>query len=554
MVIQKKSEILCDTSFINNHFNEIISDNNINNINKLNNNIINNSNNVMLESSNNNNLISAKTAAPEFYSLQYIQHINDLKKEAFKDLQVQLQRENYSWWKKQFYIENIKKDKEEEKTEDSSILLNEKNEGYKKMDHSIFLNSFQRSTSFSSDSGSSSSEETGSLNNLMKEKHKTIINKKKFHAKNNKNKDYPNNKSFKSIEHSCNNSYDESPSIYEGKRERKNDMNDEYLYINSKRNKYNQKNNNINRSSSNNNISKYYSNSNNKTHSYKNSTLIKERVNNNFSIKKNENNRNLYSYLNCNQKYFSSNLFIRKDSIPNTNKRTSNDFNFYFKNEKDLSKNSPLLNIHIANNNYKCKSDSNNELDNDNNELKNSEISNFKIKNYNQEKNDDKTDEEEEEEDEEEDEVEEQEQNELNEESDVDDDAISIKLYSSSYHDDNNLLFINKNNKEKMKIDRDGNITENSFSQESIQLDSNGNTPNGSNLLTSSLLSKQSSDCKKLDENNRDDGDRELSSLSQLCKTMSVSDYSEVLDYEENLVSFFFFFFFFFLLLKKTIY
>jgi len=38
----------------------------------------------------------------------------------------------------------------------------------------------------------------------------------------------------------------------------------------------------------------------------------------------------------------------------------------------------------------------------------------------------------------------------------------------------------------------------------------------------------------KLEKNKEDYSDKELSSLYQLCKTMSVNDYSEIIDYEEN--------------------
>ncbi|OUM66968.1 hypothetical protein PIROE2DRAFT_68895 [Piromyces sp. E2] len=503
MVIQKKVETLNDLT-INNHFSEFYK-NNIN-INKKNSELLND--NKMLETTTvNSNEI--KSPNSDIYSRKYIQHIEELKKEAFKDLQLQIQRENYSWWKKQYIIENKKKTGEE-KPEHLSLLQSE----LKDVPEEQNINFIEKSSSFTSDCSSSSSSSSLPSSSSFEDYEPIEKTKLKFSTMNIKNtyslqnnKNYPLTNTKKSLKHSNNNDpYNESPSIYDGKRERKMDINDEYLYNSSKRNKFNNQNDDINSNSSS--VSKYYSK--NKNYSLKNKTNFKDRIINNIYLKKNDNIKNSYlypsiHYLHKNSSNSNSNL-ISNSILCNDNKRTSNDINFYFKYEKELPKFSSSLNL----------GNSDNEIEHDSINVHDEEI-----------KSDDNH---------EESSVE----SNTESESDDDDDAISIQIYSSSYHNDNNnLLFINKNNKKaKKKIDRDGNVTNNSYSSDSLHLDSNGNTPNDSNLLISSISNQTSSNEATSSinvKNKKEISDKELSSLYQLCKTMSVNDYSEVLDYEEKI-------------------
>ncbi|ORX88284.1 hypothetical protein BCR32DRAFT_263717 [Anaeromyces robustus] len=333
MVIQKKSDILFNSSFVHS-FNQEDCKKNIDNFN-----ILNNISNVkslkknMLETStncNNNHIIVPKSSTSEIYSDKYIQHIKDLKKEAFKDLQLQLQRENYSWWKKQYYLENKRKNEKYEENENdinhnhSFIIQNNSNIN---IELSSISNLLQKNNSFSSDCStfsSYSSEDSDISNKNINEKleisflktdsindknDKNFINYRHSNINNNNNNNnnininnnnennsinnINNNKSLKSIKYPFDNLYDESPSIYDGKRERKNDINDDYSYINSKRNKHD--GNSIEyKSPPLNSISKYYFNY--KNHSYKNNSFIKDKINNNHSIKKNDCNSNLNSF------------------------------------------------------------------------------------------------------------------------------------------------------------------------------------------------------------------------------------------------------------------
>jgi len=511
MVIQKKLETLTNST-INHNFSELYNNfDKINIHNKEPSELLNNS--KMLETTP-LDLNEAKSQTHDMYSKKYIQHIEELKKEAFKDLQLQIQRENYSWWKKQYFIENKKKT-EEVKPKSSSLLQGE----LKDVTEDQTINSLEKSSSFSSDCSLSSLSSSSSFEDyepIDKTKLKSPILKFNTYRLQHNTKNYHKTNNLKSIKNSCNNdSYNESPSIYDGKRERKMDISDEYLYNSSKRNKYSDQSDDLNSNS----VSKYYSN--NKSYSIKNKAFFKDRLNNNYSYKKIDNIKNSHFYPSAHylHKHIANpNSYIIPNSVlSNDNKRTSNDINFYFKYEKELPKFSSSLN----------HGNSDNETDHDpindhEEELKPEDIHEESSTESNTES-----------------------------ESDDDDDAISIQIYSSSFHNDNdNLLFINKNNKNtKKKIDRDGNITNNSYSSDTLHLDSNGNTPNDSNLLTSSISSQSSSGEENLSKNvknKKELSDKELSSLFQLCKTMSVNDYSEVLDYEEKIVSFFFFFFFFF--------
>ena len=502
MVIQKKVEVI-------NNFSGAINIKNTKDISFLKNNTTTElSNNKMIETTNN---VCDTNQFSENYSKKYIQHIKELKKEAFKDLQLQIQRENYSWWKKQYYLENKKKN-EEEKHDYSTILHSEPN---RELNNPVPI--YQKSSSFLSDCSASSSSSSEDFSSLQESKANIKKIKKPTYKANpfRQNNNNDNNDALKFEK----NEYDKSPSIFEGKRERKIDINDEYFFNSSKRNKYNCQDNNshknideIHNNLSYNSVFKYYSN--NKSHFYRNSVYNKERINNNLSYKNNEGFRNSHSspsLYNSKKRDSKSNSLIMHETILNNTKRISNDTNFYFKYEKKL----PKFSLSLHNN-------SDNETENDDvngrNEV-NEEITNINLDDIHEESSN---------------------------ESDEEDDSISIKLYTSSLqNNDNNLLFMKNNIKEKRKLDRDGNITNNSFnSDKSIHLDSNGNSPNNSDLLTSSsspILNIKTIDEKKevvkIKKNKENYGDKELSSLYQLCKTMSVNDYSEVIDYEDNFVS-----------------
>jgi len=506
MVIQKKSEVV--------NFNEVIDIKNTGDIDSLKNTtVIELSNNKMIETP--SNIANDTNQLTENYSKKYIQHIKELKKEAFKDLQLQIQRENYSWWKKQYYLENKKKI-EGEKDNYSSLLKSEPNVN-KELNKSLPI--FQKNSSFSSDCSASSSSSSEDISTLKEFKADIKNIKKPLYKANSYNRQNYNKTchtdSLKSKDQ-CN----KSPPTYEGKRERKIDMIDEYFFNSSKRNKYNCQDNNshkdfneMHNNSSVNSVSKYYSN--NKSQSYKNKVYIKDRINNKLLHKKNEsinNSHNYPSFYNSSEHNSKSNSFILHEPILNSAKRTSNDTNFYFKYEREL----PNFSLSSHNN-------SDNETDDEDTNGHNEESkeeTNINLNDIHEE---------------------------FSNESDEEDDTISIKLYSSSPQDNDNNLFLIKNNvKGKKKMDRDGNITSNSNSfnnDESIHLDSNGNSPSSSGLSTSSspILNLKTHDEKnedvKIRKNKEDYSDKELSSLYQLCKTMSVSDYSEIIDYEENFVS-----------------
>jgi len=390
--------------------------------------------------------------------------INKLMKEFKSNKDVLEEENNEKKSDENQLIEEIPEMKEANKMikdDYSSILKTEPNVN-KEFNKSMPI--FQKSSSFSSDCSASSSSSSEDVSTL-KEFKANIKSIKKPLCKANSYRQNYNKKchtdTFKSKDpnYQC----DKSPSIYEGKRERKIDMIDEYFFNSSKRNKYNCQDNNshkdfneIRNNSSLNSVTKYYSN--NKSQSHKNNVYIKDKINNKLSYKKNESIHNSHcypSFYNSSKHNSKSNSFIMHESILNNAKRTSNDTNFYFKYKKEL----PKFSLSSHNN-------SDNETDDDdandyNEESK--EETNINLNNITEE---------------------------FSNESDEEDDAISIKLYSTSpKNNDNNLLFIKSNIKGKMKMDRDGNITSNSNSfnsDESIHLDSNGNSPSSSDLLTTS--------------------------------------------------------------------
>ncbi|ORX43804.1 hypothetical protein BCR36DRAFT_360625 [Piromyces finnis] len=508
MVIQKKLKTLNNPT-INQDLNEFCNNYNKNaiyNMNKKSPEIM-KDNKILKTSSTNDAEINLPTS--DIYSRKYIKNIEKLKKEAFKDLQLQIQRENYNWWRKQFFIENKMKSEEEENIEKHTLLqknLKDENEDSK-------INILKKSDSFTSESSSSSSSLEDYKAIERTELESSIMKFNSFISKDNKN--YHSNNDFKSIKYSYNdNSYNEFSSIYDGKRERKIDLNDDYLYNNSKRNKYNNENDDDHTSS----VTKYFSN-NNKNLFIKNKIFLKDRINNNYSVKKNDNNKNSHFYPSVHYSHKNSgfNPFVISNPIAfNDNRRTSNDINFFFKYEKELPKFSSLNNENNDNENNQNAINTNEE------ETRSEEINEesstesiIELESGNDDNDDDA-------------------------DADDDDDSISIQIYSSSYHNENdNLLFLNKNIKNKIKkIDRDGNITDNSYSN-SLQLDSNGNTPGDSNILTSSIsnqiLSNEVNSLINLKNKKEKNDDKDLTSLYQLCKTMSVNDYSEVLDFEKNI-------------------